>query len=66
MNIDRLVFAVAGTIILVSLIFAVSHSLYWLWLTALVGANLLTAAFTGFCPLALVLKSMGYKSGSAL
>jgi len=65
MNIDRIVFAFAGAMVLVSVVFAVSHSLYWLWLTAFVGANLLQASFTGFCPLALVLKSLGYKPGSA-
>ncbi|MEA2060587.1 MAG: DUF2892 domain-containing protein [Thermodesulfobacteriota bacterium] len=65
MNIDRMVFAFAGSVILVSVVFAVFHSLYWLWLTAFVGANLLQASITGFCPLALILKSLGYKSGSA-
>ena len=65
MNVDRFVFAFAGIMILISVIFAVSHSLYWLWLTAFVGANLTQAAFTGFCPLALILKAMGIKSGNA-
>ncbi|MFH1155386.1 MAG: DUF2892 domain-containing protein [Pseudomonadota bacterium] len=65
MNIDRIVFAVAGSLILISIIFAVSHSLYWLWLTALVGANMTQAAFTGFCPLALILKAMGIQPGKA-
>ncbi len=65
MNIDRIVFAVAGTIIILSVILAVSHSIYWLWFTAFVGANLTQAVFTGFYPLALVLKLMGIKSGKA-
>lgn len=65
MNIDRVVFAVAGTLILVSIIFAVSHSIHWLWLTAFVGANMTQAAFTGFCPLALILKAAGVKPGKA-
>ncbi|MBF0413685.1 MAG: DUF2892 domain-containing protein [Desulfamplus sp.] len=65
MNIDRIVFAVAGIIILLSVIFAVSHSIHWLWLTGFVGANLTQAAFTGFCPMAYVLKSIGIESGKA-
>ncbi|MBF0467292.1 MAG: DUF2892 domain-containing protein [Desulfamplus sp.] len=65
MNIDRIVFAFAGTLILLSVIFAVSHSIHWLWLTAFVGANMTQAAFTGFCPLAYVLKSIGVESGKA-
>ncbi len=65
MNIDRIVFAFAGSVILLSVIFAVSHSIHWLWLTGFVGANLVQAAFTGFCPLAYVLKSIGIESGKA-
>lgn len=65
MNIDRIVFAFAGSVILLSVIFAVSHSIHWLWLTGFVGANLIQASFTGFCPLAYVLKSIGIESGKA-
>lgn len=65
MSIDRIVMAWAGTVVLVSLLLSLVHSGYWLWLTALVGANLLQAAFTGFCPLAMLLKKMGIKSGVA-
>ena len=55
MNVDRLVCAIAGLFILVSLALSQLHSPYWLWFTAFVGANLLQAAFTGFCPMALIL-----------
>jgi hypothetical protein len=65
MNIDRIVFAVAGGMILISVIFAVAHSLHWLWLTAFVGANMTQAAFTGFCPMAIILKSLGIEPGKA-
>ena len=65
MTIDRLVMAFAGSFILLSLTLAHWHSPNWLWFTAFVGANLLQAAFTGFCPLAIVLKKLGAKSGSA-
>ena len=65
MTIDRLVMAFAGTFILLSVSLAVLHSLNWLWFTGFVGLNLLQAAFTGFCPLALILKRFGVKSGCA-
>ena len=65
MNIDRLVFAFAGFMILLSLILSQLHSIYWLLLVAFVGLNMLQAAFTGFCPLARILKSMGKKPGRA-
>lgn len=65
MNIDRLVFAIAGSFILISLALSQLHSIYWLWFTAFVGANMLQASFTGFCPLAMVLKKVGKHSGAA-
>ncbi len=65
MNIDRLVFAFAGAMILLSLALSQVHSVYWLLLTAFVGLNMLQAAFTGFCPLARILKAMGQKPGQA-
>lgn len=65
MNIDRVVFAFAGMVILVSLGLSQVHSVYWLWLTAFVGANMFQAAFSGFCPLALILKKLGVQTGQA-
>lgn len=65
MNIDRVVFAVAGGLILISLLLSLVHSRYWLWLSAFVGANMLQAAFTGFCPMAKLLKFSGLQSGAA-
>ncbi len=65
MSIDRLVIAIAGSFILLSLLLAHFHSEYWLWFTAFVGANLLQSAFTGFCPMAIILKRLGFKPGNA-
>jgi len=64
-NIDRIVVGFAGCMVLISLILYVFHSHYWLWLNAFVGANLLQSAFTGFCPLAKLLKLLGIKPGNA-
>jgi len=65
MSIDRLILAMAGSFILLSLVLSQVHSIYWLWLTAFVGLNLLQSAFTGFCPAALIFKKMGAKPGEA-
>ena len=65
MNIDRLVFRFAGLMVLLSLALGIFVSPNWFWLTAFVGANLLQASFTGFCPLAIVLKKSGVQPGSA-
>ena len=62
--IERVVMAFAGSMILFSLLLSLIHSPYWLWFTAFVGANLVQAAFTGFCPLAIVLRFLGLKSGA--
>lgn len=65
MVIDRIVLAFAGLMVLSSLLLAYWVSPYWLILAGLVGLNLLQAAFSGFCPLALLLKRLGYRSGAA-
>jgi hypothetical protein len=65
MSIDRMVLRFAGSMVLASLLLAWLHNSYWLWLTAFVGANLLQSSFTGFCPLAIVLKKFGGQSTPA-
>ncbi|MDH3859052.1 MAG: DUF2892 domain-containing protein [Gammaproteobacteria bacterium] len=65
MSIDRIVMMFAGAVILLSVLLSQLHHVYWLFLTAFVGANLLQASFTGFCPLAKILKAMGSKPGQA-
>ncbi|MEJ2638333.1 MAG: DUF2892 domain-containing protein [Desulfosarcinaceae bacterium] len=65
MTIDRIVLAFAGSMILLSVILSQLFSVYWLFFTAFVGANMLQSAFTGFCPLAIILKKIGVRSGVA-
>ncbi len=65
MNVDRLVNAMAGAFVLVSLLLSQLHSPYWLWFTAFVGANLLQSSFTGFCPAAALFKKLGFQTGKA-
>ena len=65
MTIDKFVMAFAGSMILFSLVMSQYHSVNWLWFTAFVGLNVLQSAFTGFCPLASMLKKTGIKPGQA-
>jgi len=65
MNVDRLVMTLAGSFVLISLLLSVVHSQYWLWFTAFVGANMLQASITGFCPAAIIFKKLGAKTGCA-
>ena len=65
MTLDRAVLAFAGFVVLVSLALAWAVHPAWLWLTAFAGANMFQAAFTGFCPAAMIFKRLGVKPGNA-
>ena len=65
MSIDRIVLAFAGSMVLLSLLLAWFVSPYWLALAGFVGLNLFQAAFTGFCPMAMILKRLGIAPGAA-
>jgi len=65
MNVDRAVMAFAGFLALLSLALAQWLSPWWLLLAAFVGLNLLQAAFTGFCPAAMIFARLGLKGGCA-
>jgi hypothetical protein len=65
MNVDRAVMAFAGFLVLLSLGLAQWLSPWWLLLAAFVGLNLLQAAFTGFCPAAMIFARLGLQGGCA-
>lgn len=65
MNIDRAVMAFAGFVAVASVALTYFVSPWWLLLTLLVGLNLVQASFTGWCPLARILRRLGMKPGSA-
>jgi len=65
MNVDRAVLAFAGVVVLASLVLGWYFSPYWLLLTAFAGLNMFQAAFTGFCPAAIVFRKLGFKAGRA-
>ncbi len=58
---ERIVRAVAGSLVLISILLAFNLNIQWLWLGVFVGANLLQSSFTKFCPLELILKQMKIK-----
>jgi Protein of unknown function (DUF2892) len=59
--INRIIRAVAGSFILISLLLAIYVNPNWFWFTAFVGANLLQSAFTKWCLMEDILKKMGVK-----
>ena len=65
MTIDNAVLSFAGLMVLLSLALGWYVSPYWLLLNAFVGANMVQAGITGFCPAAMIFKKLGMKSGCA-
>ncbi len=64
MSMERIIRVFAGSFVLVSLALGAERSpifvsAWFLWFTVFVGANLLQSAFTGFCPLEVVLRRLG-------
>jgi hypothetical protein len=48
MSLERAILLVVGATVLITVLLGVFHSIYWLWITALLGAHLVQASFTGF------------------
>ena len=72
MTVERIVRIIAGFFIMLSLTLAhFSGSIdmtqiSWAWFTAFVGFNLFQSGLTRFCPLDIMLKKAGVKSGCGL
>jgi hypothetical protein len=58
---NRIVRAIAGSFILISLILAIKLNINWLWFTAFVGANLLQSSITKWCLMDVILGKLGVK-----
>ena len=66
MSIERAIMAFAGFMVLVSIALTVWINDNFIWLTVFVGANLFQSAYTGFCPAAIILRKLGFKSEAQL
>ncbi|MEI6217880.1 MAG: DUF2892 domain-containing protein [bacterium] len=62
MTTERYVRLAAGMFVTVSLALGYWVHPGWFFFTAFVGLNLFQSAFTGFCPLELILKKVGVPS----
>jgi hypothetical protein len=65
MNVDTLVFRVAGIMVTAGVVLAYTHHIAWLALPLFAGLNMFQASFTGFCPLASIAKHFGMERGNA-
>ena len=59
MNIERMLRLIAGCVVGLSVILAVTVSINWLWLTAFVAVNLIQSAFTNWCLMMTILRKLG-------
>jgi hypothetical protein len=66
MTVDRIVFAVAGTLVLVSVGLTLAVNPWFLAIATFVGLNMLQSAFTKFCPLAVLLRRAGVADAHAV
>ena len=65
MTVDRAVLAFLGCVVLASVALAHFVSPWWIALTIFAGLNAIQAAFTGFCPVAILFKRLGVRTGAA-
>lgn len=61
MNTERIVRAVAGSMVLVSVLLSRLHSVWWLAVTVFVGVNLFQSAFSRWCLLEDLLAQFGVR-----
>ncbi|GIU38146.1 DUF2892 domain-containing protein [Shewanella schlegeliana] len=66
MSIERAIMAFAGFMVLISVALTVWINDNFIWLTVFVGANLFQSAYTGFCPAAMIMRKLGFKSEAQL
>jgi hypothetical protein len=58
---NRIIHAVAGSLILISVTLSVYVNQNWLWLTVFVGANLFQTSLSKWCLMGDILKKIGVK-----
>ena len=64
-TVERALRAMAGTVVLLSLVLGYAVSPYWYLFTAFVGVNLLQSAFTNWCPAMWIFRKLGLRDDVA-
>jgi hypothetical protein len=59
---DRYIRAIAGSLIIASVLLAYLVSINFIWFTLFVGANLLQSSFTKWCLMEDILRAIGIES----
>ncbi|NHM02967.1 YgaP family membrane protein [Flavobacterium difficile] len=58
---NRIIRAIAGSFVLISILLSIYVNPNWLWFTAFVGANLLQSSITKWCLMEDILAKLGVK-----
>jgi hypothetical protein len=70
MTVERGLRLIAGALVTLSVLLAISVSAHFLWFTVFVGVNLFQSAFTNWCPMMVILRKAGLRdtthTGTAL
>ena len=66
MHMEQWLRLIAGVVVLGSVLLAYYHSPCWLWLTGLMGANLIQSGFTDWLPMMIILGTAGVKEKGAM
>jgi hypothetical protein len=61
MNVERYLRLIAGSVVLTSVALGYWVNPYWYLFTAFAGANLLQSAFTNWCPMMTILRTLGVR-----
>ncbi|MCW9012546.1 MAG: DUF2892 domain-containing protein [Gammaproteobacteria bacterium] len=62
MTVERALFALGGSMVMITSLLALFHHPYWSWVTLFVGFNCLQSSFTGFCPPKILMKKLNMKT----
>ena len=58
---NRIIRAIAGSFVLLSVVLSIYVDQNWLWFTAFVGANLLQSSISKWCLMDTILEKLGIK-----
>lgn len=65
MTVEKLLFRIAGSFIVISVVLGFVVSPYFFYFTGFVGLNMFQFSFTDFCPMIQIFKFLGFKETKA-
>jgi hypothetical protein len=65
MTVERYLRLIAGIFVLVSVVLGILVSAWFFAFTAFVALNLIQSAFTGWCPMIAILRTLGVREANA-